>query len=101
MSRVSNKPYFVYVIWSNAARRFYVGISENPARRLNQHNAGLSRWSAKFGPWRLVHTEAFRNFTGARKRELQLKKQKGGKGFYTLVGRTFEELTQHAEIPGS
>jgi predicted GIY-YIG superfamily endonuclease len=38
MSRVSGKPYFVYILWSPAGRRFYIGISENLVYRLQQHN---------------------------------------------------------------
>jgi putative endonuclease len=101
MSRVSNKPYFAYVIWSDSARRFYIGISENPEHRLEQHNAGLSPWSAKFGPWRLVHTEEFEDYGAARQREIQLKKQKSGRGFYKLIGRSFEDMTQRVEESGS
>ena len=100
MSRVSNKPYFLYVIWSDAARRFYIGISESPAHRLEQHNQGISKWTAKFGPWRLVHAEQFTDYTGARKRELQLKKQKGGEGFYKLIGCTFDGLIHRPEKSG-
>lgn len=37
-------PYRVYVLENSAGRR-YIGISDNPARRLEQHNAGLSRWT--------------------------------------------------------
>jgi len=33
MSRVSDKPYFVYVLWSKSASRFYIGISESPEIR--------------------------------------------------------------------
>ncbi len=97
MSRVSNKPYFVYVIWSDSSRRFYIGISENLAHRLELHNAGVSKWTSKFGPWRLVHAEQFTGYSGARKRELELKKQKGGEDFYKLIGRTFDDLTQREE----
>ena len=101
MSRVSNKPYYLYVIWSDASRRFYIGISEDPAHRLEQHNHGASKWTAKFGPWKLVQVEEYADYTGARKRELALKKQKGGNGLYKLLGRSFNELIQTGEKPGS
>jgi hypothetical protein len=42
----------------------------------------------------MVHTEQFTDYSGARKRELALKKQKGGMGFYKLIGRSYEELTR-------
>jgi hypothetical protein len=40
MSRVSGKAYFVYILWSPRARRFYTGLSENP-----QINAWGIHWS--------------------------------------------------------
>ena len=101
MSRIANKPYFLYILWSDCAERFYIGISDDVAHRLEQHNAGVSKWTAKFGPWRLVHTERYANYTDARKREIQLKRQKGGIGFYRLLGRTFEHLTGSIEPAGS
>ncbi len=86
MSRVSGKPYFLYVVWSQQGRRFYIGISDDPERRLEQHNQGLSRWTARFRPWALVLKEKHENYHLARKREILLKQQKGGQGFYKLTG---------------
>ena len=34
-------------------------------------------------------------------REIELKKQKGGQGFYKLIGRGFDDLTQTLEQSGS
>ena len=45
--------------------------------------------------------EQFMDYRGARKREIEWKKQKGGKGFYKLIGRSFEDLTREAEPLGS
>jgi hypothetical protein len=39
------------------------------------------------------------DYSVARKRELELKKQKGGEGFYKLVGRSFEQLTHDQGKP--
>jgi putative endonuclease len=86
MSRVSGRPYFVYILWSASASRFYTGISEDPDSRLLQHNAGLSKWTSRYPPWELVHVEPYANYSDARKRELALKRQKGGVGFYALTG---------------
>ncbi len=87
MSRVSGKPYFVYVLWSEAAGRFYTGISENPAKRLEQHNSGrLKGWTTRFRPWQLIQSEEFPDYAAARRRENQLKAQKGGRGFFSKTG---------------
>jgi putative endonuclease len=68
MSRVSGKPYFVYVLWSPAALRYYIGISENPAARLERHNQGKSFWTARYRPWQLVWTEQHPDYRAARQR---------------------------------
>ena len=86
MSRVSSKSHFVYVLWSTAGRRFYIGISEDSQKRLRQHNEGGSKWTARYRPWELVHVEAYSTYMEARKREILLKKQKGGHGFFRLTG---------------
>ena len=86
MSRVSGKPYWVYVLWSISASRFYIGLSEDPAARLLQHNAGESKWSSRYTPWEMVWSESHPGYSRARKKELLLKKQKGGAGFYKLTG---------------
>ena len=87
MSRITGKRYFVYVLWSDASGRFYTGISENPAQRLQQHNSGeLKGWTARFRPWEIIHTEEFADYAAARRRENELKAQKGGKGFFLKTG---------------
>jgi len=86
MSRVTSKAYFLCVLWSPSGRLFYIGISENPQKRLEQHNEGISRWTARHRPWLLVHEERFENYRQARVREVELKKQKGGQNFFKMTG---------------
>ena len=86
MSRVRGKPYFVYVLWSAGGRCFYIGISEDPDKRLRQHNESGRGWSSRHRPWEMVHSERYDGYTEARLRELELKSQKGGEGFYRLTG---------------
>ncbi len=86
MSRVSGKEYFLYILWSDSAQRFYTGISEDVDKRLRQHNEEPRGWTARHRPWRLVHVERFKDFRAARERENELKQQKGGHGFFKLTG---------------
>jgi putative endonuclease len=99
MSRVSGKPYFVYVLWSPAALRYYIGISENPAARLERHNQGKSFWTARYRPWQLVWTEQHPDYRAARQRENELKRQKGGDGFFRLTG--LQRTGPHSRLQGS
>jgi len=79
--------YQVYVI-QNSEGRYYIGISENVASRVAQHNDGISKWTKGKGPWTLVWTSEAKSITDARKLENLLKKQKGGAGFFRLTGLT-------------
>jgi putative endonuclease len=78
-------PYRVYVI-QNPDGKFYVGISDDVGRRIGQYNVGDSRWTRGKGPWILIWQSEEMNLSSARKLELLLKRQKGGDGFYKLIG---------------
>jgi putative endonuclease len=77
--------YRVYVIENQAGRR-YIGFSEDADKRLEQHNAGQSSWTAKYRPWKLIWRSEFLSRSDALKLEKKLKRQGRGSGFYTLTG---------------
>ncbi|PYK85700.1 MAG: hypothetical protein DMF47_09315 [Verrucomicrobia bacterium] len=77
--------YRVYVL-QNHAGRSYVGLTNDLARRIEQHNSGKSRWTKSKGPWSLVWQSQELPLTDARKLENQLKRQGRGKGFYSITG---------------
>ena len=78
-------PYRVYIL-RNPGGRFYIGLAEDVARRLQQHNSGESRWTKTRGPWRLVRQSEALFLSEARKLENRLKRQGRGKGFYMITG---------------
>jgi len=97
MARLSGKPYFVYVLWSASGRRFYIGISEDPSHRLQQHNSGnFAAWTKRYRPWELVFAEMHPSYSDARRRELELKAQKGGRGFFEQTGFDPARFARHA-----
>ncbi|MFC1514999.1 GIY-YIG nuclease family protein [Candidatus Omnitrophota bacterium] len=69
--------YYVYVLISNKDGNFYIGISENPERRLSEHNNGFSKSTKPRRPFVLVHKEQFDTRAEARKREKSLKSGEG------------------------
>ncbi|GAB4248257.1 MAG: GIY-YIG nuclease family protein [Ekhidna sp.] len=73
--------YWVYILKSEKDSSFYIGYTNNLSRRLNQHNAGKSRYTSKKLPWKIVYSEIFDSKTEAIRRELFLKKQRN-KDFY-------------------
>jgi len=78
------KTYRVYVI-RNASGRRYIGLSEDVFHRLGQHNAGESKWTAKYGPWELEWTSDEIALGDARRLENRMKSQKGGRGLEQLM----------------
>ncbi|MGA3169603.1 MAG: GIY-YIG nuclease family protein [Chthoniobacteraceae bacterium] len=77
--------YRVYVL-RNPNGKLYVGLSADIAVRLDQHNRGESKWTKDKGPWTLLWTCEAMSLSDARKLENLLKRQKGGKGLYTITG---------------
>ena len=77
--------YQVYVL-QNPTGKFYIGLSENVPLRLQQHNQGVSKWTRSRGPWSSIWSSEIMTLSEARKLENQLKRQKGGIGFYKLTG---------------
>jgi putative endonuclease len=77
--------YRVYVL-HNRERKFYIGLSDDVERRLQQHNSGVSTWTRGKGPWTLIWQSTEMSLPEARKLELLLKRQKGGDGFYKIIG---------------
>ncbi len=52
--------YFVYSIQSEIdSDRYYIGITTDVTRRLDEHNTGKSLHTNKFKPWRLLTYIAF------------------------------------------
>ena len=77
--------YRVYVI-QNREGKFYIGLSDDVDRRINQHNAGYSRWTGGKGPCTLIWQSDELSLSEARKLENRLKRQKGGHGLFHLLG---------------
>ena len=49
--------FYVYIIQSQADDSFYKGFSENPPKRLMQHNSSECQYTSQKMPWTLVYIE--------------------------------------------
>jgi putative endonuclease len=68
----------VYVIESESdPRRYYIGLTSNMDARLTAHNAGLSKYTSQFLPWRLVVRVDFARSDRAAAFERYLKSNSG------------------------
>ena len=69
---------YVYVLGTLTRRgaQTYVGWTLDPARRLDQHNAGTGAKSTRGQPWCLLYVERHENRTAAMSREWHLKRDR-------------------------
>lgn len=66
--------FYVYLLWSNKTKQFYLGWTVDLQRRLCQHIAGQSPYTRNRGPYELIYFEAYRHRAEAMTREQSLKK---------------------------
>ncbi|PIR48857.1 endonuclease [Candidatus Peregrinibacteria bacterium CG10_big_fil_rev_8_21_14_0_10_55_24] len=69
--------YFVYIIQSESDQTFYTGMTENLERRLQEHNAGIMKYSSAHKPWKLLYSEECTTREEARNREKYWKSGSG------------------------
>ncbi|MFH1037024.1 MAG: GIY-YIG nuclease family protein [Patescibacteria group bacterium] len=69
--------YKVYFLKSCAKGKYYIGCTANIEERLKEHNAGKTRSTRPYKPWKVIHTENFSDKKEAYKREWYLKHPKG------------------------
>ena len=69
--------YFVYILRSRSAEKYYVGSTQDINRRLELHNGPRARWTKRYQPWEVVYDEEFETRGDALRREHELKRLKG------------------------
>jgi putative endonuclease len=77
--------FFVYAITSLNSNYIYVGLTNNPDRRFQQHNRGKGRATKPNAPFRMLYLEKVGPRDQARKREKYLKSGIGKEFLKSLV----------------
>jgi putative endonuclease len=79
--------FYVYILYSQSADRFYVGQSEDPHRRLTEHNSTEQKtYTSKYRPWELAALfQCGMSRSEAMKIERFIKKQKSRTFIQNLV----------------
>ena len=67
------KFFYVYVLKSLHKNFIYIGYSEDLKQRLEENNSGKSKSTKPYYPFELIHYEAYKNMTDAKRREKYLK----------------------------
>jgi putative endonuclease len=46
--------FFVYILYTDVHRRYYIGQTSDVSIRLSRHNSGMEKSTAPYKPWRLI-----------------------------------------------
>jgi len=74
--------YYIYILYSESADKYYIGYTQFPTERLLKHNEqeDFNTFTRKFRPWKMVALfEASSDKTTALTLERYIKKQKSRK----------------------
>lgn len=77
--------FYVYILKSETSGRYYAGYSEEPDRRITEHNSGKVKSTRNFRPWVKVYTETYPDEVSAIRREREIKSMKSRKYIESLV----------------
>lgn len=80
--------YKVYILFSEAHLKTYVGFSQDTIKRLETHNLGKVKSTKNFRPWKIVYEEEALSYKEARKLELYYKSGAGRRKIKVI----FDEL---------
>lgn len=69
--------WIVYVLRSKRSGKRYIGMTQDVALRLAQHNSGKSKFTSGHMPWELIYQETYSSSIEARSREKYLKSSQG------------------------
>jgi putative endonuclease len=47
-------PVYVYILYSEAFGKYYIGQTNNISDRLNRHNNGYEKATSPYAPWKLL-----------------------------------------------
>jgi putative endonuclease len=76
---------FLYILHSETCNRYYVGSTNDLARRLEEHGRGHSLATRDRGPWKLLYQEEFGSLADARRREVEIKRWKSSRMIQALI----------------
>jgi putative endonuclease len=82
----------IYILYSAAFAKTYVGFTNNILRRMEEHNFTENKgFTLKYRPWLLVYTEEFELKSEAMKREKYLKTGVGREEIKIIVKAFLEK----------
>ena len=80
--------FYTYILRSKKTGKLYKGLTDDLKNRISRHNAGKVKSTKNGRPWELLHYQAFKNKTDARREELFLKTGQGRERIKYLLKET-------------
>ncbi len=92
--------FYIYILFSNAAEKHYVGFTSNPTLRLEQHNSNSSeKYTGKYYDWKMVALfQCGESRSEAMKLEKFIKKQKSKNLLLKLIDPDFTPTGMLAQL---
>lgn len=91
--------YYVYILQSLKSNTLYYGYTQDLKKRLNEHNAGRSKYTKAHTPWKLVWYCGFLEEQKAKDFELYIKSGSGKAFVYKrLVALTKDEIVKDSVL---
>lgn len=81
--------YYLYILYSSKINKYYIGISQNPERRLKFHNSIEKGWTKRGKPWVKKFEKGFQNREMAHGWEIFLKRQKSRRIIEKVISGEF------------
>ena len=95
--------YFVYILYSTKSDKYYIGYTDDPERRLIEHNTSpRNTFTSKHRPWvSIIHFPISENRSDAIRVELFIKKQKSKNFILKLLDQSYRSnlLAQLVRVP--
>ena len=83
--------FYLYLLEREDKKAYYIGSTKDLRRRVYEHNHSLGGNTTKGHRWNLKYYEAYETLELARKRETQLKRNRGSKrAVYNRLNINFE-----------
>ncbi|MCW9705769.1 GIY-YIG nuclease family protein [Fodinibius salsisoli] len=77
--------HFLYILRSEVKETYYIGVSDDPERRLAYHNGESKGYTRRHRPWKIVYSQPFTTEEQALAAEEKVKSWKSKKMIRLLV----------------
>jgi len=86
--------FYTYILQSEIDNSYYIGHSSDMKKRLEYHNQGLSIYTSRKIPWKIIYIETFMTKQEANRRELFLKRQRNHSFYERLISSESNKIHQ-------